>query len=135
MRKSPFCQPLLQISEVWNKMLAILHKFGVQFATILRNTPLANAPFSVFLILKSTRGERAWAIAIQRVLSEQKFRSEFPLHEPLLTTMAQVLPSPKNSINQNELPFHLKICHMKNCLATMGTSYAVLVLENYFRHF
>ena len=54
------------------------------------------------------RGDRTWAIAIQRVLSEPKFRTEFLLFsrekrpefrrrrdlcEPLLTAMAQVLPS------------------------------------------
>ena len=58
--------------------------------------------------LLKNRGERNWAIAIWRFLSEPKFRTEFPsflgkdapnseergdLYEPLLTAMAQVLPS------------------------------------------
>ena len=53
------------------------------------------------------REERTWAIAIQTVLREPKFRTEFPyfsrekrpefgrkrdVYEPLLTAMAQVLP-------------------------------------------
>ena len=55
----------------------------------------------------SLRGERTWAIAIQTVLREPKFRTEFPyfsrekrsefrrkrdFYEPLPTAMAQVLP-------------------------------------------
>ena len=38
-------------SDVRNEIPAILCKFGAQFATNLRNAPLANAPFSGFLIL------------------------------------------------------------------------------------
>ena len=56
----------------------------------------------------SIREERTWAIAIETVLREPKFRTEFPyfsrekrsefrrkrdLYEPLLTAMAQVLPA------------------------------------------
>ena len=41
-----FAQPSC---DVRNEIAIILPKFGAQFATNLRNTPLANAPFSGFL--------------------------------------------------------------------------------------
>ena len=44
------CDDFAQLSsDVRNRMHAILRKFGAQFATNLRNAPLANAPFSEFL--------------------------------------------------------------------------------------
>ena len=71
------------------------------------------ALFGEQLISTWIKGERTWAIAIQTVLREPKFRTEFrfffleenrskrpefgrkrDLYEPLLTAMAQVLPFP-----------------------------------------
>ena len=85
-----------------------------------KNGPVPSKPgnksarllLSYLQTLKSIRGERTWAIAIQTVLRELKFRTEFPyfsrekrpefrrkrnLYEPLLTAMAQVLPFLKST--------------------------------------
>ena len=53
-------------SDVRNEIPAILRKFGVQFATNLRNAPFANAPFSGFLIFFAPRSTnqkiRKWSL-------------------------------------------------------------------------
>ena len=98
---------------VQNEIPVILHKFGAQFATNLRNAPFANAPFSGFL----------WAVILQRRFSVDfaisRFKSSFfqPCYEfgvaILVSGVYFCLPSGLGVRNL----FSYQLVRLKTCLS------------------